>query len=301
MTEQEKRKLIEDYENTFIDFTEERFASAYTRHLGRVWAKIIEHVEDGGRVTKKQIQEFMGDAPIREMEYMENILVSVMVAQAAEFVDTDKATGDQRKNLNPFIPLAGALAIKNPVQSVRKMQRLSQAVVRNNPDALSADLKEVFGKANRYFRHHEDVIRPVAKSQFQEMKKNHQDFRTNMSARIVEEYEKSPEPVAVEKIKETAEHRRDIEAGVAVGIIAGLAHNSLEQSKVKNATKSGMTQKIWWSQQDQKVRDTHARVHGTAVPLKKKFKVGKGRAEYPGDRRLPIEEWINCRCTLRYK
>jgi len=52
----------------------------------------------------------------------------------------------------------------------------------------------------------------------------------------------------------------------------------------------------WWSAADERVRATHAELHGQIVHSGTPFSNG---LNFPGDRdNGPIEEWVNCRCVL---
>lgn len=55
----------------------------------------------------------------------------------------------------------------------------------------------------------------------------------------------------------------------------------------------------WVSMQDEAVRHTHDEADGQRQPIGEKFTVGEALMRFPGDLTAPIEEWINCRCTLK--
>lgn len=56
----------------------------------------------------------------------------------------------------------------------------------------------------------------------------------------------------------------------------------------------GVEYHMWWTGQDNRVRDSHAPLHGHIVAVGNTFSNG---LLYPGDKSGPIKEWINCRCT----
>jgi len=63
-------------------------------------------------------------------------------------------------------------------------------------------------------------------------------------------------------------------------------------------TQSGFTKKIWYTALDERVRDSHAKMHGESVDMKDAWALpGGGSVRYPGDygAGLPAET-INCRC-----
>lgn len=78
----------------------------------------------------------------------------------------------------------------------------------------------------------------------------------------------------------------------------GAALAGIEASMKKKRIRVKM--KTWWSAQDDRVRKTHAAVHGTTIPVEEKFQVGDSLMERPGDPEGSAEEVINCRCSILY-
>ena len=56
----------------------------------------------------------------------------------------------------------------------------------------------------------------------------------------------------------------------------------------------GVEYQMWWTGNDNRVRDSHRPLHGHIVAVGNTFSNG---LLYPGDKSGPIKEWINCRCT----
>ena len=78
-------------------------------------------------------------------------------------------------------------------------------------------------------------------------------------------------------------------------------HTQLEDHKLANAGDMNMNHKYWRTQRDVRVRDSHLVLDGELVPRGKNFNVGGHKALYPGDTRLPPEEYFNCRCSVEYQ
>jgi 2'-5' RNA ligase len=55
----------------------------------------------------------------------------------------------------------------------------------------------------------------------------------------------------------------------------------------------------WVSMSDGAVRETHEEAHGQVRPVGDMFEVGEARMPHPGFPVPQIEEWLNCRCTVR--
>jgi uncharacterized protein with gpF-like domain len=58
--------------------------------------------------------------------------------------------------------------------------------------------------------------------------------------------------------------------------------------------------KIWTSAGDDRVRESHAEADGDEARMDKPFTVGGAEMLHPMDTNGPPEEWINCRCVLKY-
>ena len=73
------------------------------------------------------------------------------------------------------------------------------------------------------------------------------------------------------------------------------------------AVKSGKTHKIWMAYPDDRVRETHAIVDGAEIPIDAYFDVGAARMLFPKDLTSELstgasfpEEYVNCRCSVKY-
>ena len=56
--------------------------------------------------------------------------------------------------------------------------------------------------------------------------------------------------------------------------------------------------KTWYTRNDTRVRETHAKANGQEVPYSSYFSIDGWPMEYPGDTRAPIGLWANCRCIM---
>lgn len=64
----------------------------------------------------------------------------------------------------------------------------------------------------------------------------------------------------------------------------------------------GYTHKIWHTEMDDRVRDTHKGMEAVTIPIDEYFDVHGWEMLFPGDDSLgaPAEEIVNCRCSLSY-
>lgn len=90
----------------------------------------------------------------------------------------------------------------------------------------------------------------------------------------------------------TASNPPTVLAEVVVKAIANAA-------QIRAAELTGWRIKVWKTQRDSRVRDSHRTMQGQRRDLREPFTTGHGiRIAYPGDPTAPIEEWAQCRCFL---
>ena len=113
----------------------------------------------------------------------------------------------------------------------------------------------------------------------------------------------------VESLARSAVGKSPEEAGQRMMRVADMNSNAMQRrarSAVNGAENAGRMDAIggrggfmvWVTMADELVRDSHAALHGTAVPVDQEFPNG---LMYPGDPSGPPEEVYNCRCTLEWQ
>ena len=110
-------------------------------------------------------------------------------------------------------------------------------------------------------------------------------------------YQKVANKDFTERIREWSE-KGDFEAIMRVADTD--AHRVLNESAFNTAKKAGARFKTWITMEDDKVRDTHAYLHGMTIPIDDYF------VTYDGDKALKpglftkAENNVNCRCRLEF-
>ncbi len=69
---------------------------------------------------------------------------------------------------------------------------------------------------------------------------------------------------------------------------------------LEKARREGKRVKIWRTQNDDKVRESHRAMEGVAVPIDSPFIVNGERLRLPSDPNGSLEETANCRCFVEY-
>lgn len=127
-----------------------------------------------------------------------------------------------------------------------------------------------------------------------------------VTAKIADEYlEEYARQFAEEVARSTVEHADDpyyFSKDRAMYLSENESETSYNHKEYEDALLSGKRSKRWRDMRDIRVRETHRKVHGTAIPIQEPFLVGDSLMMYPKDTSLGAspEEIVNCRCTVEY-
>lgn len=93
----------------------------------------------------------------------------------------------------------------------------------------------------------------------------------------------------------------------AMFIAENEANTLFNSQEYVEAKKQGYTKKIWMAFPDDRVRETHQIANGLEIDVGDYFEVGEAQMLYPRDLTSEYstlmffpEEYINCRCTVKY-
>lgn len=87
-----------------------------------------------------------------------------------------------------------------------------------------------------------------------------------------------------------------------LGAVNAGKHESYVQAVDSGKVTASAVRKVWNATLDKRVRDTHRALDKDSVGLNEEFVSPSGaRLRYPGDKRAPVGEIINCRCNATYR
>jgi uncharacterized protein with gpF-like domain len=81
-------------------------------------------------------------------------------------------------------------------------------------------------------------------------------------------------------------------------------NNVANYDEYLEAKENGMTEKVWHTMEDNKVRQTHMEIDGATVGIDDLFQVGAAEMRFPCDEELAYdfpEEICGCRCSVAYQ
>ena len=81
------------------------------------------------------------------------------------------------------------------------------------------------------------------------------------------------------------------------------SNSIVNYSELVDAIEQGYTKKIWKTERDNKVRETHREVDNKKIPIEEYFEVGNERLLYPHDEAncVDLKEVCGCRCHLEFE
>jgi len=96
----------------------------------------------------------------------------------------------------------------------------------------------------------------------------------------------------------------EISRGRAARISRTETHNAAMAAgwEAMKARRPPVVSKTWWTASDERVRESHAALHGVTIPVDEPFEAESGPMMYPSDQSLGAgaEDVVNCRCTPLY-
>lgn len=81
-------------------------------------------------------------------------------------------------------------------------------------------------------------------------------------------------------------------------------NNTANNDEYEEAKENGMTEKVWHTMEDNKVRQTHQALDGATIGIDDLFDVGDAQMRFPCDLELAYDypdQTCNCRCTVSYQ
>lgn len=124
---------------------------------------------------------------------------------------------------------------------------------------------------------------------------------TRMNKAVLQEKADAMEPEVTDRIwtsaiEHVASSLPDTDRPFARQLARSAATRVAAEATQTVGNELGFKYKVWISRGDERVRDSHRRLHGRPVEIGNPFKrwPGGGVLDFPGDPRAPMDEWINC-------
>jgi uncharacterized protein with gpF-like domain len=273
-----KAQVIEKIAAIFESKLEQKAAPHYRKYFRQVNTELIGLVNSGKKISNITIKRIMKKYNV-DFKFIQNSMnFTRLQAEIEQALIEGRITINNAEQMANYVKRTGSTDVR--------------LIARANPIFLSSFLKankKYVGQLNR-------VALGQAKDMVNQMQKGY-------SKRILKKYRaianraKSQEALVTEmRTTFGMEQRATVDRVLRTEI-----HATNEQVKVSLQSLKGYTHKIWNTERDRRVRDTHQKVDNKVVPINKPFIVGGAKAQFPGDPSLPPGERINCRCYLTFE
>ena len=299
----DKLSIQEDLNNAVIDQNSKTYLKDYKGHINSIQDKAIDQVSRGIRPTQKGLRK-----GVRITGVNRNIRNAFILGNVNQLIQHDRDIKLRRKLL-PMANLMKIYSVKNPTLFALKIDKIVKVVL---GEKIPLNPREVraFGEIDRFLNQNKKQIQTLVVEQTKALRTINKQITTNQSRTIIKRRNKLiRERITVQGVtrpltnNEIATRLRSEFKDDSVRlerILDTEVHRQNELVREVTAKGLGFKFKIWNTQRDRKVRDTHEAIDRKKIPINAFFKVGKGRAQHPGAATLPPEESIRCRCNLTY-
>ena len=294
-----KKNIIEDLGNHLIDANASIYVEGYRKSLSTAREELTTKVAKGTRPTLRGLKT---NIPIKGV----NVATrgAFVMGQVQLFV-----LNPRNPNFRAIKQLAGMYNVNNPKLFTVTLVKLAK----NNVSKIPLKPKERLAAKlfNKVVDDNRETIQQLLDENTKALKSINKKITTNQSkAMIKRRRQLIRERVEVGGIKRPLTNKeiatrltgefRDDKARLE-RILDTETHRQNELVKEVVASEQGLKFKIWNTQRDSKVRESHAKLDRKRIRIKSRFNVGGFKGSFPSDPRLPPQESIRCRCFLTFE
>jgi len=160
-------------------------------------------------------------------------------------------------------------------------------------------VRQDLGLGDKAFLLNEDFVEThlqLAANRFQDLS---QDVWDAIHTQLIKGYALDED---VKQIAARIKHVGNVSDSKALTIARTEIHAALEAGSYAQAAMVDPDgKKSWLATNDSHTRPTHDEADGQTQKISEPFTVGRSQMQYPGDPRGPLDETINCRCSVTYE
>ena len=296
-----KKDIVEDLNNAIIDVGMTTYEKNYREQLNALQAKAVELVGKDIRPTIAKLSKGFRVTGINI-----NTRGQFIIAGTQLLVQNPKL----KSKLPELAKLMSLYSVNNPLLYADKVNKIVK-VIMGAKIPLNPRETKALRNIDIYMKQNSKQIQKLVDQNTKALKVINKQITTNQSRAIIKRRNKLiKERITVNGVKRpltneeiakrlTSEFKND-KARIN-RILDTEVHRQTELVGEATAKAYGFRFKIWNTQRDSRVRDSHAKLQGKRVRINGYFNVGGHKASFPGDARLPADESINCRCFLTYE
>ncbi len=285
----EKRKLIDEINEAFIEILAREQNKRYAKYVRDINKELLANVENLSASKVKSIVESKS-INIEDSSFLFMILSAITL-----ILENQRLTKEQKLPLLPIIAVLGIYSITRPKQFVEKIYHINKGI------GLNANEKKAKIALDTYKAHNAKALKKINTATQKSMTISQRKAATNTGRKMIKDLKIMRKQNISIKDMESQLSKKYTRVQVESMINTEL-HSQAELAKGIHARDNGFTHKTWKTQGDSRVRQTrwHNAVSNKRIPIDNEFKAAGLHAMQPGDESLPPKERIRCRCYLIY-
>lgn len=321
MNQKSKNLWIDRFTQLLDDSNAPKIAREYSRVLNTIQKEAISMLEKQGNLTRGDIRNIIKTNPINKDVYKQALIKDYIASGVTLLIENPNPTGSDLVQLAPIIALVKGTRM-NPVRIVNRIEQWSAQILRKGEPVGKfkgsiITLKEYVGTTNA------KQIRNIASEWNKHVTELNRRITTNLSRDMFTDLRKFQKSTTIfaEDGTRLKQRRPLTEAEVSNKLRAKYRNASARVERIirtevsaqnelvrqLDARLKGYTKKRWINEGDSKVRQSHkGQILQQRPEVNEEFilrnkQTGKtSKALYPKDPSLPVEERVNCRCTIAY-
>lgn len=285
------RKQKTEYLDKLNENITEINTASITRVLNKNQREAIEEanaiIKKSGKLTRKQMNKIARKFNVKAKAMQKVVFNMQLVSDVTVTIENQNLTKKQiRDRIKPLISRYPKVTAKNVAEATKGI--LTSLELKKKPELVH--LRDYVSSKNL------DIIQTATKKYAAAIKTATGQTKIDM----LREYNEIVQKASVQDIPKQLKILTETTKDKISRIVGQQNREQLEEFKIKEAKRNKFNFKIWQTQKDNLVRDTHSKLQGTKIGITEEFNVGGHKAQRPQQESLPPQERFNCRCFLTF-
>lgn len=285
------RKQKTEYLDKLNENITEINTDSITRVLNKNQREAIEEanaiIKKSGKLTRKQMNKIARKFNVKAKAMQKVVFNMQLVSDVTVTIENQNLTKKQiRDRIKPLISRYPKVTAKNVAEATKGI--LTSLELKKKPELVH--LRDYVSSKNL------DIIQTATKKYAAAIKTATGQTKIDM----LREYNEIVQKASVQDIPKQLKIITETTKDKISRIVGQQNREQLEEFKLKEAKRNKFNFKIWNTQKDNVVRDTHSKLQGTKIGINEEFNVGGHKAQRPQQESLPPQERFNCRCQLTF-
>ena len=319
--QKQRNKLIDAFTQLLEESNSSKISREYSKVLNTIQKEALSVLDAKGNLKAKDIRKIINNNPLSKDVFKSAMIKDYIGSGVTLIMENPNLTTKEITQLAPIIGLVRGTGM-NPGKIVKRIELWSkQITIKKKPvgkfSGAIISLKEYVGETNA------KQLANISKEFGNNITTMNKRITTQLSRDIIKDLRKfqksttifaedgsrlkSPRPLTTEEVNKKLAKKYSNASNRVERIIRTEVSAQNELVRQLDAKIKGYDKKRWINEGDSKVRQSHkGQILQQRPEVNEKFiltnrTTGKtSKALYPKDPTLPVEERVNCRCTVAY-